>query len=481
MIKNPYFYKYFIITAILLVFFGNTCVFAAEQKINSVFTGANKLNLPGIEIRPAEYEEGESSPMPEVLKEPILPRAFRLTGDVLTLSDCLYLAYENNPEITEAHLYVQQYEAKVRQSLSLYVPNASLNLVYSDAHLPALNSSMDSSSASLQLSHVLYDSGKRIELVNAAQNALNASHYAFLTTWNQKAYQVTKAYYDLIYAYWLVGINEDDMSKTQENLTIAQGFYKTGSKARIDVTQAEMQLRTSEINLTSSRTALLSAYTNLISIIGADIKEIENRRIDDNLNYKPSLPDRDQLISHMRESNPNLSYYEYLRLSSLDMSKSYLADRLPIFSANAMWGAKNKWGLSDPSWTVSFQLSIPLLKNTESKAYADEQKAIAGQMESKAKTAILSLSNQIDTSLINIYSGIKRSEMAYRSAETAALNYKLSYLRYKQGVSTIIELNNAIDFLNNARLEYLKSLYDIRLADAALKQALGMPHPPSKE
>jgi len=327
------------------------------------------------------------------------------------------------------------------------------------------------------LSHVFYDSGKRSELVNAANNALNAANYAFLSTWNHKAYQVTKAYYDLIYAYWLTGICEDDLEKTQENLNIAQSFYKTGSKARIDVTQAEIQARSSETKIIEARTALFNAYANLITAIGCDIADLKIRRIDDDLNYAIDFSSRDEIITKMLSSNPTLFYYDYLRLSCLDLSKSHLTDKLPIFSANAMWGSKSKWGISDQSWAVNFQITIPLLKNTESKAYSDEQKAIAAQMESKKQNEILKLKNQIDTSIANIFSGKLKTEAAYRSVQTALLNYQLSYLRYKKGVSSIIELNNSIDFLNNARREYLKSLYDIRLGNALLKQAVGLPLP----
>lgn len=453
-------------------------VSAAGKSIASLPPGADKFRLPGVEVRPLDnYSDPKNADRVDVLTEPALPRALDLSGPVLTLDECLRLAFENSPDITEARYYIAQYEAKVRQALSLYVPDASIELSHIDYGIPALRSSFDNNSAAVQLSHVLYDSGKRSELVKAAQNSLNAANYSFLSTWNQKAYQVAKAYYELVYTYWLTGVSEDDLEKTQDNLNIAQGFYKTGSKARIDVTQAEIQVRTSEINLIQAKNSLFNAYDTLVTVIGSDVMDLKNRRIEDNLVYKVDFRSRDSLLSQMASGNPTLSYYDYLRLSALDLSNSYLADRLPVFSANAMWGGKSKWSISDQSWAVNFQLSIPLLKNTESKAYSDEQKAVAAQTESKKQSEILKLTNQIDMSIANIFSGQKRVDTAYRSVETALLNYKLSYLRYKQGVSTIIELNNAIDYLNNARQEYLKALYEVRLADTVLKQAVGNPLP----
>jgi outer membrane protein TolC len=48
------------------------------------------------------------------------------------------------------------------------------------------------------------------------------------------------------------------------------------------------------------------------------------------------------------------------------------------------------------------------------------------------------------------------------------------------GVSTIIELNNARDYLNSARKHYLIALYNRKYAEASLFNAIGKPDPPKK-
>lgn len=451
----------------------------------SLIKKSEEMRIPWIEIRRVEFGKSflNDRNVDDLLNDSVLPEfdINQTSERSLDLNECLELAFLNSPDMMKAGYAVKQYEAQLRRTMSLYIPNASLILLRSDAGIPALNDNYWNNSITGEISYSLYDSGRRSQMKEAAGQSLEAARYSFLAAWNEKAYKVSTAYYNFLYACWVSMITEDTLLKTRFNLNTAQGFYTTGSKARVDVTQAEIQMRTAELNLMQSQTNILTAYNNLIGEIGIDSHYFKNRRPEELLTekYVPVAVTRDHIIEVMLKENPTLAYYKSSQKASLDMAKYYLADRLPIFSANAAWGGKTNWGATDASWSVNFQLEIPLLKNTEAKANSDEQKAIAMQLKSDELSTEIALIEQIDSSIISIYSAIKRSETAYNSVETALLNYKLSFMRYKQGVSGIIELTNSIDFLNNARLQYVEALLDIRLQDAAIRYAVGYHKLPS--
>lgn len=442
-----------------------------------IINKVRQYSIPWIEVRELKLGESYSDRKGEksFLNDTVLPDySFCISDNDTTLEECLKTAYLNSPEIMRAAHEVQQYEAKLRQSLSLYIPEANIILLRSDAGIPALTDHYWNNSITGEISYLIYDSGKRSLLCKAAGDSLMAARYSFLQAWNEKAYKVSSAYYRLLYSYILMCICEDDLIKTRDNLQIAQGFYSTGSKAKIDVTQAEILVKTSEINLTESQASCLNAYTGLISEMGMDPNNYKIKKMKDLLteSAKPR-----QSIEQLRQEaelcNPMIGYYEYMNRAALNMASSYLTDRLPQFSANASWGGKTKWSANDTSWSVNFQLKIPLLKNTESKAYAEEQKALAMQALDAKEAVKIAAEEAARASAIQMAAAQKRSETAYSSVETALQNYRLSYLRYKSGVSTIIELNNAIDYLNNTRKLYLASLYDIRMSEAAIDKAIG--------
>ena len=409
------------------------------------------------------------------LNEPALPDySMEIGGEEATIEDCLKIAYLNSPDILRAGHEVKQYEAKVRQAMSLYIPDANLILLRSDARIPALRDNYWNNSITGEISYLIYDSGKRRHLCDAAGNSLTASRYSFLGSWNDKAYNVAIAYLNALYAGKMIWVCEDDLFKTRDNLQIAQGFYTIGTKAKIDVTQAEIQVKNSEINLIEAQANFINACSVLLGEMGVSPDEIDYRKLKDILTDTdvPSFK-LDELFETAEARNPMLGYYEYMKRAAIDSADSYLADRLPTLSTNASWGGKTNWGASDTSWSVNFQLKIPLLKNTESKAYSDEQKAVAAQAEDAKNSTRITIREGLATSVINISAAKKKCEQAYSAVETALLNYRLSFLRYKQGVSVITELNNAIDFLNNARIQYLNALLDLRKNEASVYKMTG--------
>lgn len=420
--------------------------------------------------------------------EPVLPPGMTLDGPPLDLEECLTLAYRNHPDIRAARHQVEQYEAKLRQALSLYIPDGSVGLTWSDSKLASPifgNDRLDSTELDLKVGYLIYDSGKRRELIQAARTSLAAADSSYLAAWNQKAYEVSMAYYGLLYSYWLTAIQEDDLNKCRDNLRIAQGFYTTGSKARVDVTQAEIQMRNSQIKLTQARNSLVTSYESLIAAMGVEISDLARRRLEDNIEWLPELPGRDEAVEFMRIHNPQLSYFDNLALASEYMAKSHIADRLPVFTGAASLGLGStadshsmpKKGI----WSLQFELSVPLFNGAQTKAYADEQRALGAQLLAQKDSAHISLKKQIDVSLTDILAARQRSQQSYQAVETALLNYTLSHSRYRQGVSTIIELNTAIDYLNGARQQYLQSLYDARVGHVMLRQAMGLPELPAAQ
>ena len=121
------------------------------------------------------------------------------------------------------------------------------------------------------------------------------------------------------------------------------------------------------------------------------------------------------------------------------------------------------------------KLSIPIFQINTVSSQSDQQRALADQYARQRDSQLLSYRQQLQTSYANINGAMKNIGTAKDQVKQAMLNFNLAYMRYKQGISTIIELNNARDYLNQARYSYINSVYNLKYAENSLLQTLGKP------
>jgi outer membrane protein TolC len=320
----------------------------------------------------------------------------------------------------------------------------------------------------------------------ATKESLDAANLQLSAAWIDTAFSITKAYYDLIYYQWLVAIEKDDVDKAQNNLDVSNGFYRSGAKSRIDVTQSEIELNQSQIELESAENDFRDGVYSLAKATGMDKSKLENRLTVNLLLAHTKIPDRDDSVRIMEKTHPAVTSYLASIRSSLSFAKAFEYQRHPTLSSTAYYGLVKNTQLDMPNvpygetWSVNFQLAFPIFADGVIYPKADEQRAIAEQYRSLMKSVILKYLEQIDSAYTDMFFAKNRERIAGREVRTALLNYKLAYKRYKMGVSTIIELNNARDYLNSARKHYLIALYNRKYAEASLFNAIGKPDPPKK-
>ena len=417
--------------------------------------------------------------------EPLVPKFPEKEGTVLTLEECLRLGYQKHPDLQQKKAVVAQMEARLRQAYSLYDPTVSLNLSKTYQEVPFQAPGLPSSStttrptqATVNLSQTLYAWDQRKQQLVSARESLEAARLQFLSAWVQTAQSIRSAYALAFFLEWVVVIQDDDLVKARNNLNVAQGFYDAGAKAKIDVTQAEFEKSQSEIDLTSARNNLRDAQAGLAQSIGVDVGEVVDRNFTRELYERPPLPDRQQAIDEMKKSNPLILSYAAAARGNMAMAKYFEYQKRPSLTGQGYIGSMGDDLPDKKTWNVMLNLSFPIFRDPAVFSKADEQKSLAAQYQKQLESQVLIYIKQIESALADMSGASQREILAESQARTAARNYVLAYQRYKMGVSEIIELNNARDYLNSARKNYVQAFYDRKAAEFSLENAMGHPSPP---
>ncbi|MCE1245196.1 MAG: TolC family protein [Firmicutes bacterium] len=433
---------------------------------------------------PIIVNAGEVSSGQSTQYEKFIP-GFPLSEEkVITLDECLKFAFDHNPDILTKRAVVAQQETKLRQVLSQYDPTLSLELSQTNSMNRTTPYKPAGSTQSLfNISQTLYDWDQRRQQYVATKESLEAVTLQLNAAWIDTAFSITKAYYDLIYYQWLVAIEKDDVDKAQNNLDVSKGFYRSGAKSKIDVTQAEIELNQSQIDLENAENNYRDSVYGLAKATGMDKSMVENRVTRNLLLVNSTIPQRDDAVRIMEKTHPAVINYMAFIRSSLSFAKAYEYQRHPTLAGQAYYGLEKNTQLDMPNmpfgdtWQVNVTLSFPIFRESVVYPKADEQRAIAEQYKGQMKSTILKYLDQIDSAYTDMFFSRNRERIADREVKTALLNYKLAYKRYKMGVSTIIELNYARDYLNQARKHYLSALYSRKNAEASLFNAIGQIDP----
>ena len=83
---------------------------------------------------------------------------------------------------------------------------------------------------------------------------------------------------------------------------------------------------------------------------------------------------------------------------------------------------------------------------------------------------------EVEVRILNLRESQKRIGVQSTTISVAERNYKISLLRFKEGIGSRLELTDAELQLNKAKTNYLQALYDYLVASVQLDKALGRTH-----
>ena len=399
------------------------------------------------------------------------------------LKRCLDLGLARNPRLTAGSKAVEGAEARVRQNQADYYPNLFLETDVS-RYKGSLSGTSQNSNASdsnlysyyLGLSQNIYDFGRRESKVQSSREDLKS--YA----WDLKDVRllvmddIRQAYYGVLLADRIVKVREEDLERTRAALRQAQGFYQVGLKARIDVTQAEVEVIKAQKALLSAGNDAQLNRVLLEKAMGLERpRENGGYRLKDDLEIGQVAWHLDDLRQETLEKQPSLNRLRAVVKFWEAQEKLAERDFWPRLTGTAKYGYDNAddIGLTDNNWVLGIQLNIPLFSGFLTQSRLAEVRAALGQAKANEQTRKQELLAELEGYYLTMVSAEKQIEVAQESLRKAKENLDLASGRYKAGVGTMLEVNDARVSLSQAETDYVQSLFDYKKARFKIERSLG--------
>jgi len=412
----------------------------------------------------------------------------------LDLSTARKIALENNDQYKIAQEAVKKAKAQVTEARGGMLPSLSAfsqydrawelaTVVFDDPNLGQISFKMGTDHTivyGLSFQQPLFLGGAVWSGYKMAKHGHTIAEASLASARQDVLLQATSAYYGLLFSKSVVRVMEQAYATAQENLDQVETLRSVGSASDFDVLRAEVQVANLLPTLTSVKNGAKIAESQLLMVLG--VEETLDIVTLDSLKFLPnSFSDitLEELFDIALQNRPDIKIMEQQKNIMQKQVSLARANFMPslIFQTNLQYqGMKNEFDFTNDdifrSSSSSISLSIPLFSGFKTAGKIQQAKAAVRETDFQKDALHKMVKLEVETAYLAInekeQSVITQSKIIDQAEEAL----RLARLRYAEGLSTQLDVMNAENALNQARMNYEQSLFDYNIAIAQLKKAL---------
>lgn len=424
------------------------------------------------------------------------------TQNSFTLEQCLEYAYKNATTIRKAELETQNAEARVKEVLSIGLPQINGNIQFIDNYkiqtsfLPARffnpNAPVDAApvgvkfgttylgNATLQVSQILFNGSYIVGLQAAntykqlAAKSLEASKITITEN-------VTKAYLLLVVNKERIKLLDNNISRVDSFLSDTKKLQKQGFVEQLDIDRLEVSLN----NIKSEKTKI----EGIIKLSNEILKFQMGMPADNTLEVQGDIASYQ--LTNTEASSEKADYKNRIEYSLLETNNKLLLldlknkrwGYLPTLSAFLQTGFNTgvneftQWGDFKNNWfnfgLFGVRLDIPIFDGLQKKYKIQQSKIELLKLDEDRKNLELAINFQTNQAKITLANALASLEIQKRNQTLATEVLRITKIKFKQGVGSNIEITNAEAAAKDAETNYYNALYDALIAKVDLDKALG--------
>lgn len=319
--------------------------------------------------------------------------------------------------------------------------------------------------AGLNLAWNVFSGGRNQALTRVARAGREVAEITLGSAEAQTQLDVTQAYFDARLSDQLVQIAEATLGQAEETLRLTELGARVGQQAEFDVLRARVARDNQRPAVIQRRSGRDLAYDRLRTLL--DIPQGQPLELTTPLDGgTPPVapPDTASARAPVRQAEQQVA----VQRAQLAIARS---QRLPSISLTSQYGqvafARNLFpdlGSFRDNWTVGAALQIPVF--TGGRIRGEVLSAEANVVEARAQLDQVRELAELDTR--SAYSQLEAARATWEASsgtvEQAERAYAIAEIRFREGISTQIELTDARILLEQARTNRASAARDLQVA-----------------
>jgi outer membrane protein TolC len=318
----------------------------------------------------------------------------------------------------------------------------------------------------LSFNWLLFNGGRTAAQIRAAESARDIARTSITAADAQVRLDVTQAYFDAQLAGELVGISEASLANSEETLRLTEIRANAGAQAEFDVLQSRVTRdnqrpvlirRQSQRDLALERLrTLLDLPTGEPLVLTTPVSEAASRQVNTEIDIAERIP--------VQQASERVTASRH----QLDAAR---AQRMPSISATSNYGLVAysdaflpSLGTFRDNWTVGAAVQVPIYTGGRITADIDSARADIAEAEAQLEQTIEAARLDTESALAELRAARSTWEATQGTVEQAVRGYDIARLRYREGVSIQLEVENARLLLEQARVNRAQAARDLWVA-----------------
>jgi outer membrane protein len=421
--------------------------------------------------------------------------AFTQSQEKLTLQQAIQTALEKNISIISARNSMEIQQSGVLSEYGRLLPNVSATGTWSrngssfDA-TPAIPSGVlagGRTTASLDASISISNGFSNFSSIERAKNLAESEEYDYQQSRQSIALAVQQAYLTVLRNEQLLKVNEDNLKRSQQQLSRIDESNKVGAVAKADLYRQQVQTANDELSLINAQNAYENSKYDLLYLLSLDVTKeylfddegiaLEVERADSA--YQNEMYDYTALVDEALASRPD---YHSSRLTKDAASNSLTISKLghwPSLSLNGGVGYRMTGGsdfsnfTNSTGWDVALSLRIPIFSGFQVSTAVQTSQLNFEFAEQNLEQTKRKVQKEVRTALLSLETARKRMEVSTKNVVSAVEDRRIAEERYNLGANTLLDLLVATANYTTALSNKVSATYDYVYAKQQFKIAVG--------
>jgi len=421
---------------------------------------------------------------------PTAPAQEKIT---LTLEKCLDLALSQNPFYLASQERIDAAQARVRQAAAQFFPSLSAQgqqnldekvfVLEFPSFVPggrptrmAIDFTKDYQ-LSLAFTLPLYTGGRLTSGYRTARLNYLSSHESSRQTTNETVFNVKRGYYNYLLAKQLVGVTDEALNLAEKTLQNVKNMFEVGMASRLDLLRAEVRVANLKPPLIQAHNNVAIAELSLKTLLGLDVAQPVE--VSGEMTYTPVEINLEESLARAVLNRPELTQLQYQKQMAGEMIKIARADYLPniaLAGSYSTWAdrfvfSKNNW---QSFYSFNLVLSIPLFNGLQTPAKVAESQALIREIDFTEKGLVNNIKFEVQAAYLTLNNAQETLLSQEKNIDAAQESVRVAELNYNEGLITITDLGAAQVALSEARINYLRAIYDYAVSLAQMEKAIGL-------
>lgn len=416
-------------------------------------------------------------------------------GEVLQLSleRAIGLSLEQNEEVRIASEMVNQRKANVREVRSGILPsltggfnytrNIRLPVIFFDSPGGLQQITIGEENAynfNLTLEQDIDVFGRVPRAISAANLYSDIGSEDLQRVESEVVFDVKEKYYGVILARELRDVAGMSLEQAEANLKQVESMVREGTRSRFDLLRARVEVANRKPELIRARNEVELAESRLRRVLGLPLEgEID---LTDELVMLPFEMTVEEGTGLALDRRPEIRSIEMEEeMGEVEVDLAWL-DYFPSLSLESRYTIQGQTEQSFPesdefarSWNASIGMTLPIFDGLRTSGKINQARAQLSMTRYEKKK----IEEEIRLEVIEAFQELESAKEEILSqranVDEAEEAYRLSTIRFANGLTTQLEVNDVELALNLARTNYIQSLYHYNVALASVERAIGEP------